>query len=110
MKHSSEAAVERTMKIQEVIRRAVAKQITWLPAAEMIGITDRPMRRWKRRHEKHGDDGLFDQRQGQPSPRRVPLETVEKILGLDRARYFDLNVRPFHEKLRQEHDVQLSYV
>ena len=110
MKHYSEAAVERTMKIQEVILRAMAKKITWWQAAEIIGISARQMRRWKWRYEKHGYDGLFDRRRGQPSPRRVPLETVEKVLGLYRERYFDLNVRHFHEKLREEHDVHLSYV
>lgn len=109
MKHYPEAAVERTMKIQEVILRAVAKKITWCQAAEIIGITDRQMRRWKRRYEKYGYDGLFDRRRGQPSPRRVPLETVEKVLGLYRERYFDLNLRHFHEKLEEEHDIHLSY-
>ena len=110
MKHYSEAAVERTMKIQEVILRAVAKKMTWVQAAEVIGITDRQMRRWKGRYERYGYDGLFDRRRGQPSPRRVPLDTVEKVLGLYRERYFDLNVRHFHEKLQEEHDVHLSYV
>jgi len=110
MKHYSEAAVERTMKIQEVILRAVAKKITWVQAAEIIGITDRQMRRWHGRYQKYGYDGLFDRRKGKPSPRRVPLETVEKVLGLYRERYFDLNVRHFHEKLEEEHEVHLSYV
>ena len=69
MKHYSEAAVERTMKIQEVILRAMAKKMTWWQAAEIIGISARQMRRWKWRYEKHGYDGLFDRRRGQPSPR-----------------------------------------
>ncbi len=34
---------------------------------------------------------------------------VEKVLGLYREKYFDLNVRHFHEKLREEHQVELSY-
>jgi len=38
------AAVERMMKIQEVILRAMAKKITWWQAAEIIGISDRSMR------------------------------------------------------------------
>jgi hypothetical protein len=42
---------------------------------------------------------LFDRRRGQPSPKRVPLATVEQVLGLYRDRYFDLNVQHFHEKL-----------
>ena len=110
MTHYSEAAVERTMKIQEVILRAVAKKITWWQAAEIIGISDRQMRRWHRRYEVYGYDGLYDCRRGKPSPRRVPLETVEKVLGLYREKYFDFNVRHFHEKLREAHGIGLSYM
>lgn len=40
------AAVERMMKVQEVILRALAKKITWWHAVEIIGISDRQMRRW----------------------------------------------------------------
>ena len=89
------------MKVQEVILRALAKKITWWQAAEIIGISDRSMRRWRERLEEFGYDGLFDRRRGQPSPKRVPLATVEQVLGLYRDRYFDLNVQYFHEKLRR---------
>jgi hypothetical protein len=34
--------------------------------------------------EEFGYDGLFDRRRGKPSPKRVPLATVEKVLGLYR--------------------------
>jgi hypothetical protein len=34
----SKTATERTMKVQEVILRAMAKKITWWQAAEIIGI------------------------------------------------------------------------
>lgn len=79
------AAVERAMKLQEVILRALAKKITWEQAAEIIGISDRQMRRWKQRYEEFGYDGLFDRRLGKPSPKRVPLATVEEILGSIRS-------------------------
>jgi transposase len=67
MRHYSEAAVERTMRIQEVILRALAKKMFWWQAAEIIGISDRQMRRWKRRYERYGYDGLYDRRRGKPS-------------------------------------------
>jgi len=105
----SKAAMERAMKVQEVILRAMAKKITWWQAAEIIGISDRQMRRWRERYEEFGYDGLFDRRRGQPSPKRVSLAVVEQVLGLYRERYFDLNVQHFHEKLQAEHDIQLSY-
>jgi hypothetical protein len=44
-----------------------------------------------------------------PSPRRVPLETVELVLQLYQEHYFDFNVRHFHEKLVAEHGIKLSY-
>src|ERR1043166_6883679 len=105
----TKAAVERAMKVQEVILRALAKKITWWQAAEILGLSDRSMRRWRERYEEFGYDGLFDRRQGKPSPKRVPVAVVEQVLGLYRDRYFDLNVRHFHEKLAAEHGVELSY-
>jgi len=109
MKLYSGAVMERAMKVQEVILRAIGKRITWWQAAEVLGISDRQMRRWKWRYEQHGYDGLLDRRRGTPSPRRVPLATVEQVLTLYREKYFDLNVRHFHEKLREEHGIRLSY-
>jgi len=103
------AAVERAMKVQEVILRAMAKKITWWQAAEIIGISDRSMRRWRERYEEGGYDGLFDRRKGKPSPKRLPVAVVEQVLGLYRDQYFDLNVRHFHEKLQSEHEIELSY-
>ncbi len=105
----SEAAMERAMKVEEVILRAIARKITWWQAAEIIGISDRQMRRWRERYEAFGVRGLYDRRRGKPSPKRVPLVEVEKVLQLYGEKYFDLNVRHFHEKLVAEHQVQLSY-
>ena len=103
------AAVERMMKVQEVILRAMAKKITWWQAAEIIGMSDRNMRRLHWRYREHGYDGLIDRRVGQPSSKRVPLAVVEQVFMLYREKYFDLNVRHFHEKLQQEHGIRLSY-
>jgi transposase len=109
MRFYSEAEMERTMKVQDVILRAMAKRITWWQAAEILGISARQMRRWKQRYEEYGYDGLYDRRRQRPSPRRVGVETVEQVLSLYRERYFDFNVRHFHEKLREEHGIRLSY-
>ena len=109
MRRYSEAAWERAMKVQEVILRAMAKRITWWQAAEILGISDRSMRRWKQRYEQYGYDGLFDRRRGRPSPKRVPLEVAEEVLRLYQEKYADFNVRHFHEKLREGHAVRLSY-
>jgi len=108
MRRYSEAAWERAMKVQEVILRAMAKKITWWQAAEIIGISDRSMRRWRQRCEAEGYDGWFDRRRGKPSPKRVPMKVAEEALRLYREKYSDLNVRQFHEKLVEGHGIQLS--
>src|ERR1700730_1302654 len=105
----TKAAMERAMKVQEVILRAMAKKITWWQAAEIIGITDRQMRRWRERYEQFGVRGLFDRRRGKPSPKRGAVALGERVLELYREKYFDLNVRHFHEKLSTEHQIELSY-
>jgi transposase len=97
------------MKVQEVMLRAMAGSLKWWEAAEIIGVTDRTMRRWRERYQEHGYDGLYDRRKGQPSPKRVAMETVEQVLHLYREVYFDFNVQHFHEKLVDEHGIELSY-
>jgi transposase len=103
------AEMERMMKAQEVILKAAAGKLKWWEAAEIMGVTDRTMRRWRDRLNEHGYSGLWDYRKRQPSPKRVPMATVERVLQLYRERYFDFNVQHFHEKLRDEHGVKLSY-
>lgn len=74
----------------------MARKITWFEAAEILGISDRHLRRYREQYERAGVDGVLDRRRCQPSEKRVPLATVEQVLGLYRERYFDFNVRHFH--------------
>jgi transposase len=109
LKQYPAAEVERMMKLQDVLLKAMAKKITWWQAAEIIGVSDRTMRRWRERLEEDGYSGLADRRKGKPSDKRVPLATAEKVLRLYQESYYDLNIRHFHEKLREEHGIELSY-
>ena len=109
MDYYPRAAMERAMKVQEVILQAMARKISWYQAAEIIGISDRHMRRWRERYEEGGFRGLFDRRRGKPSPKRVPVAVVEQVLQLYREKYFDLNLSHFHEKLASQHQIELSY-
>ena len=101
--------MERMIEVQEVLLRAMAKKITWWQAAEIIGVSARTMRRWRERLEQDGYGGLADRRKGVVSPKRVSLAVCEQVLSLYRDRYYDLNMRHFHEKLQEEHGIELSY-
>jgi transposase len=92
-----------------VILRAAAGNLSWVAAAEIMGVTGRTMWRWRERLNKHGYSGLWDYRKRKPSPKRVPTATVAQVLQLYREQYFDFNVPRFHEKLRELHGIELSF-
>jgi transposase len=102
-------ALERAMKIKEVITRAMSGQINWMQAAEIIGISDRGMRRWRRRLSEGGYQELLDRRTRRPSAKRIDVAVIEKVLRLYREKYFDLNVKHFVEKLHSQEQIGLSY-
>jgi transposase len=97
------------MKLHDVLLKAMAKKITWWEAAEIIGVTDRTMRRWREKLEDQGYSGLADGRKGKASLKRVPVAVAEEVLRLYQEVYYDLNIKHFHEKLRAEHKIELSY-
>jgi transposase len=103
------AALERAMTIREVMLRAMSGAINWMQAAEIIGCTDRTVRRWRARYERSGYDGLLDRRRGRPSPRKAPFAEVQRILRLYRERYAGFNGRHFYQIAQRDHRVQLSY-
>jgi transposase len=102
-------AVERAMKVQEVILRALSGQLSWVQAADILGRSPRSIRRLRWRYEHYGYDGLLDRRRQTPSPKRAPVVEVERLLHLYRAHYLGFNVRHFLRKARREHGVRFCY-
>src|SRR5688500_9619579 len=105
----SAGAVERAMKVQEVILRALSGQLTWVQAADILGRSPRSIRRLRWRFEHRGYDGLLDRRRQTPSPKRAPVAAVERMLRLYRERYREFNVRHFLRIARREHGVTFCY-
>jgi helix-turn-helix protein len=102
-------AVERAMKVQEVILRAIDGKLTWPQAADILGCSPRTIRRlrWKLQHD--GYNGLFDRRRQVPSPKRAPVDEIQRVLALYRDRYQGFNVRHFCQLARRQHDVRFCY-
>jgi hypothetical protein len=63
----------------------------------------------RQRYQEGGYTGLFDQRRGKRSIHRIPMETAEQVLELFQSTYSDLSVRHFHEKVKTEHSLEVSY-
>ena len=104
----SPTAWEQAMRMQDVLLRALSGEIHWFQAAEILQMTPRNLRRWRERYERWGYNGLVDQRRC-PSKRRVPMAQLERVLQLYRERYAGFNGRHFHEIVRREHGITLSY-
>jgi hypothetical protein len=54
-------------------------------------------------------NGLFDRRPQVPSPKRAPVDEIQRVLALYRDRYQGLKVRHFHQLVRRQHDVRFCY-
>lgn len=103
------AAVEQAMKIQQVIVRALSGAITWLQAADILGLDPRSVRRWRARYDAGGPVALYDRRRVRPSRLQAPAPEVQRILRLYRERFAGWNVRHFYRFARRDHAVRLSY-
>src|SRR5437867_9010958 len=111
----TQAAVERAMKVHEVLMQALNGRQPWIQVAEVLGVSARTVRRLRWRYERDGFTGLYDHRHHTPSPRAVPLAEVQRILQLYRDRYGPrdghpgFNVRHFLRRARDAHGVRFCY-
>jgi hypothetical protein len=102
-------AMERSMKVRDVIVRAISGQFSWIKAAEILGMSPRTVRRWRWRMEQYGDTGLIDMRRGRPSPRRMRPEEIRRVVDLYRDHYRGFNCRHFHQMACRDHALGMSY-
>jgi transposase len=86
-----------------------AGELSQIEAGELLGVSERTIRRWCRRYEDDGETGLLDRRLGRPSPRRAPLDDEQEIEQLYRTRYLGFTARHFHDLLVRDHLCRWSY-
>jgi hypothetical protein len=103
------AARERAMRIQDVLLQAMTGQLTWIQAAEVLGVTARTMRRYRWRIATHGYEGLNDGRRVDRASNAVPEAELKRWLDLYARRYRGYNVRHFVAMLRRQKACPWSY-
>jgi transposase len=99
----------RQMKFETMADRWQRRELSQVEAAEALGVTERTFRRWHRRHEEEGLDGLLDRRLGKPSVKRVPEDWALRVEQLYRERYREFTAKHFHEHLVRDHGFPWSY-
>lgn len=99
----------RTMRFEEVYGRFQRGKLSCAAAADLLGMSERNFLRYRTRYEAEGAEGLYDRRVGRVSGRRAPVDEATRVIELFATRYFDFNVKHFHEKLVSEHGIRRSY-
>lgn len=99
----------RLMKFGDLSKRWHSGELSQLEASEILGISERTFRRWQRRYEHEGAEGLFDRRLGCVSGNKVPVDTLMAMLDLFDTDYFDHTAKHFHEALVEDHQFKFSY-
>ena len=90
------------MRFEEVFEWWTEKRLSQQEAATLLGICDRQFRRQCRRYESDGLEGLIDQRLGQVSARRAPVDEVLRLVEQYRGRYVGWTVKHFYSKYREQ--------
>jgi transposase len=93
----------------EIITRLIANKMSSSEASELLGVTERQVRRIRRRYEADGLETVVHGNQGRPSPRGTKPAVIEQLRELagPTGRYHDFNVSHLAELLARDEGLQL---
>jgi hypothetical protein len=99
----------RMQKFRDVLSRFERRELSAMEAGEILGCSERQFRRYRRRYEDEGLEGLVDRRLGKASAKRVPVDRVVWMLSQYRTHHVGWNVKHFHEYLQRHHGFRWGY-
>ncbi len=91
-----------------VIRQTIDKAITQDQAAEILGITDRQVRRIARSVRREGNEGICHKSRGKRSHNRITDKIKDKATTLCRDTYKEFGPTHASEKLLKIHKIKVS--
>jgi len=92
-----------------VINQSMGRLITQVKAAEIIGVSDRQMRRLIKRVRKEGNKGIIHKLRGKPGQRRIDDEIKTKAIELCKERYWDFGPTFASEKLYELDKIKVHH-
>ena len=99
----------RPMRFEERYARRQRRTLTLAEAGEMLGVTERTVRRGSGRYHAEGAEGVPDRRIGRLSARAGPVDEARRRVTRDETRYTGWTVKHFHERWRTDHGGTRSY-
>lgn len=99
---------KREIKRVEVIIELERGVLMISEASQVLGLSERQVKRLKKAYREKGAVGLAHGNRGKASGRKIPEEVKEAIVRLVRERYRDYNNQHVKEKLAEEHGIEVS--
>ncbi len=96
------------LKRLELIKKAIAKELTQLEASRFLKISLRQVQRIVRRVKEIGDKGVIHQKRGRTNYRRISDAIRAKVLRIYAGQYRDFGATLASEKLREREGITLS--
>lgn len=91
-----------------IVNQAIEGLIIQKEAAELIGVSDRQVRRLIKRVREEGDTGIIHQLRGEPGNRRIDAKAKNEVLELYSREYGDFGPTFASEKLREVDGISVS--
>jgi transposase len=92
----------------EVMQRLDEKRMKQKAAAELLGISERQVKRLLRRYREQGPSGLVSQRRGKPSSHQLAEETKREVLDLLKGKYKGFGPTLACEKMVEVEGLKIS--
>lgn len=90
-----------------ILHQAIEKRMTQGEAADLVGLSDRQVRRLVKRLRAEGEAGICHRARGKASNHRIPKRVKARALTLFQAQYRDFNLAHATEKLGEVHGITL---
>lgn len=100
----SRRELDRLMILEGVVKR----EVTQVRAAEVLGLSERQIRRMVDRIRKEGPEGIAHRSRGKRSMRKLSDEMAADIIDTVRRRYWDFGPTLAAEKLRECEGLEVS--
>ncbi|MFH1563551.1 MAG: ISNCY family transposase [Nitrospirota bacterium] len=91
-----------------IIYKVIEKELTQIEAADILGLSERQIRRITKRVSAEGEKGIIHCLRGKPSSQRIQKETKDKAINLYKGKYQGFVSTLVNEKLFEIDKIKLS--
>jgi transposase len=96
------------LKRVKVLERLLSGSMTYVEAAETLGVSSRQLRRLKTKYERKGEAGLIHGNRGRKPKNALSEELKRKVVNLYEEKYYDSNFSHLSQLLEERDGIHIS--